>query len=100
MTMTIDPEATVSTGTPPLLDVLSREPQEFLPMPNWHPFRLHTGGSTATAPPKGYGGERQADRERTRQEAAGGFAAVFQWARRQDFDPDHADRIRREAWGD
>ncbi|HEX2087921.1 MAG TPA: hypothetical protein VHF89_19700 [Solirubrobacteraceae bacterium] len=28
-----------------------------------------------------------------------GFAAAFEWAMRQDFDPDHAERIRREAWG-
>jgi hypothetical protein len=31
--------------------------------------------------------------------AASGFGAVFAWAMRQDFDPDHAERVRREAWG-
>jgi hypothetical protein len=33
------------------------------------------------------------------QTAAAGFAAVFEWAERQDFPPDHAERVRREAWG-
>lgn len=28
-----------------------------------------------------------------------GFDAVFAWAMRQDFDDDHAERVRREAWG-
>jgi hypothetical protein len=28
-----------------------------------------------------------------------GFDAVFEWAMRQDFDDDHAARVRREAWG-
>jgi hypothetical protein len=30
---------------------------------------------------------------------AEGFAAVFAWARAQDFEPDHAERMRRDAWG-
>lgn len=34
-----------------------------------------------------------------RQESAAGFTAVFEWAEKQDFPPDHADRMRREAWG-
>ena len=33
-------------------------------------------------------------------EAAAGFRVVFEWAMRQDFPPDHAQRMRREAWGD
>lgn len=32
-------------------------------------------------------------------DAAVGFRAVFEWAMRQDFPPDHAARMRREAWG-
>lgn len=27
-----------------------------------------------------------------------GFDAVFDWAMRQDFNPDHAEQMRREAW--
>jgi hypothetical protein len=32
-------------------------------------------------------------------DAVAAFDAAFEWAMRQDFDDDYAERVRREAWG-
>ena len=34
----------------------------------------------------------------TDEKAAAGFRAVYDWAMKQDFSPDHAERMHREAW--
>lgn len=34
----------------------------------------------------------------SRKEDPAGFTAVFEWARAQEFEPGHAERMRREAW--
>ena len=100
MILTVDPEATVSVSTkaPDLLDVFSLAVrQEFVPMPPTSSrSRIPIGASAAT--PASYRGEG-VQLDETRREAAAGFAAAFAWAMRQDFEPDHAERMRREAWG-
>lgn len=36
--------------------------------------------------------------QRSAEESRRGFHAAVAWALRQDFEPDHADRVRRSAW--
>jgi hypothetical protein len=94
-TLTVNPEATTATKAPDLLAAL-RQSQEALGMGRtFHigTYRVASTEDRITVPV-----ERAVRPGNTR--AVDGFRAVFEWARRQEFDPDYAKRIRREAWGD
>jgi hypothetical protein len=100
-TLTINLEATPATEAPDLMGALGEAEETVLMELRLADYVMAFTSAHVTVDEQGrVKDQAQPSLPPNTAEAKEGFRAAFQWARRQTFDPDHAQRMRREAWGE